>query len=108
MTTSGRALSGDAAVYPLPAEGDGVRALESLEGSFSTLRESSPKRHKVYLDTFDWRLHHQGLSLCSRGHEGVTALELESDHDRLECRLANGAPPAFAVDLPRSPNSWHG
>ncbi len=103
MTTSGRALSGDAAVYPLPAEGDGVRALESLEGSFSTLRESSPKRHKVYLDTFDWRLHHQGLSLCSRGHEGVTALELKSDHDRLECRLANGAPPAFAVDLPPGP-----
>ncbi|GMQ76280.1 MAG: CHAD domain-containing protein [Gammaproteobacteria bacterium] len=87
-------------MYPLPAQRDGLRALESLEGSFSTLRESSPVCHEVYLDTFDWRLHHQGLRLHSRGCEGLTALALESDHDRLECRLANGTPPAFAADLP--------
>lgn len=99
MTTSGRTFSGGA-VYPLSAQQDGLRALQSLQGSFSTLRESSPACHEVYLDTFDWRLHQQGLRLCSRGREGVTALALESDHERLECRLANGTPPAFAADLP--------
>jgi len=100
LTTRGRTFSGAATVYPLPAQRHGLHALKSLEAAFATLRESSPVVHEVYLDTFDWRLHHQGLSLYARGCEGVTALALESDHDRLECRLANGAPPAFAADLP--------
>jgi CHAD domain-containing protein len=104
--TSGRAVSCDAAVYPLAAEGDGPRALESLEACFATLREASPVCHRVYLDTFDWRLHRQGLRLCSRGIEkGATILELVSEGDRcegdrLECRLANGTLPAFAADVP--------
>jgi inorganic triphosphatase YgiF len=100
LTTSVRAFPGDTVVYPLPAEADGLRALASLEGSFSTVRESSPVCRRVYLDTFDWRLHHRGLSLCSRGLEGRTALELACGRDWLECRLANGSPPAFATDLP--------
>ena len=100
MSISGPSFSDAAAVYPLAARRDGLRALASLQGAFSTLRESSPVCHEVYLDTFDWRLHNRGLCLCSRGREGVTALALESDHDRLESRLANGTPPVFAADLP--------
>jgi len=100
LTISGRPPTADAAVYPLAAERDGLRAFESLEKRFHTLREPSPVRHCVYLDTFDWRLHQRGLSLASRAIEGVTALELESEHDRLQCRLVNGALPAFAADLP--------
>jgi hypothetical protein len=98
LTASGRAFPGDSEVYPLSSEGAGPRALASLEGSFSTLRESLPVSHKLYLDTLDWRLHHQGLRLCTHGLGGVTTLELESNRDRLECRLANGAPPAFAAE----------
>ena len=100
MTIRGRAPTSDAVVYPLAAENDGLRALESLERRFHTLREPSSVRHSVYLDTFDWRLHQGGLRLASRAAEGISALELESDHDRLECRLGNGALPAFAADLP--------
>ena len=100
MTIAGRAPTSDPAVYPLAAEADGLRAFESLQRSFHTLREPSPVRHSVYLDTFDWRLHQRGLRLASRAADGISALELESDHDRLECRLSNGALPAFAADLP--------
>ena len=100
MSISGRAPTSSVCVYPLAAERDGLRAFESLEKRFHTLREPSPVRHCVYLDTFDWRLHQRGLFLATRAVEGVTALELESEHDCLRCRLANGALPAFAADLP--------
>lgn len=99
--SNGRAVTPDGAVYRLATEEDGPRALESLEACFATLRETSPVRHQVYLDTFDWRLHRRGLRLCSRGIEkGTTVLELASGGDRLECRLGNGALPAFATDVP--------
>ena len=100
MATSGRAFSSDTTVYPLAAEGGGAQALESLEGSFSTRREPTSTCRRLYFDTFDWRLYRQGLTLCSRVLDGRTALELTLAGDRLESRLANGALPAFAADLP--------
>jgi CHAD domain-containing protein len=100
LASSERTPPGGTVVYPLATEADGARALESLQGSFATLTETSPRRRHTYLDTFDWRLYRRGLRLCSRAGGDRPALELVGGCHPLQCRLANGALPAFADDLP--------
>ena len=90
----------ESAVFTLSGQADAGRVLASLESSFALLREASPARQRVYLDTFDKRLQRAGMSLSSSAPNGFSALLLESAEGRVECRLANGALPAFATDLP--------
>lgn len=93
----------EAAVFPLSGQEEARRALASVESHFQVLREPTPTGELVYLDTFDWRLHQAGMSLASRAANGSSTLRLESARGQLECRLPNGALPAFAADLPAGP-----
>jgi CHAD domain-containing protein len=93
----------ESAVFNLSGQEDAGRVLASLESSFPILREAAPARQRVYLDTFDRRLQRAGMSLSCCAHNGVSTLLLESTEGRVECRLANGALPAFGADFPPGP-----
>jgi CHAD domain-containing protein len=56
---------------------------------------------RTYYDTFDWRLHRRGVSLCSRGAEGQVLLELEGRNARLGAAVEKI--PCFADELVPGP-----
>lgn len=103
MRSRGPSRMPESAVFTLSGQEDAGRVLASLESSFALLREASPVPRRVYLDTFDKRLQRAGMNLSCSAPNGVSALQLESAEGRVECRLANGALPAFAADFPAGP-----
>jgi CHAD domain-containing protein len=62
-------------------------------------RRSSERR--IYYDTFDWRLHRQGMALCSRSADDGALLVLEGREARLDQPVQKT--PCFAHELEPGP-----
>jgi CHAD domain-containing protein len=93
----------EAIAYVLENEAEGRRALKALASAFSTRRERLPEHHRVYFDTFDWRLYERGLRLATGRRNGSGLLRLESPDFSLEAPLAKNAAPSFGPRLPGGP-----
>ncbi len=74
--------------------------LERLGDRFRVRREASPESHRVYYDSFDWRIYNAGGRLSVRQMEGGVILRWEGDDDTLRHRQQLTAMPDFAWDLP--------
>lgn len=80
-------------------DGAGANALlAALAVSFRVSVAPGRQSCRVYLDTFDWRLHHRGLVAVQT--DGVVRLEpLDGGRARALGRYVNQAPPRTANDL---------
>ena len=85
----------DVATHPA-----GDEAFLSLEAEFNTGKEPDRTRHRTYLDTFDWRLHHYGATLIGTPSGSGVLLTLNSADGGSQRLLRLDDTPVFARDLP--------
>lgn len=79
---------------------DGRAALAALRDRFATRAAPGTRERRVYIDTFDWRLHEQGTRLAAVHGGAGGILRLESADGVVECPLAGTGDPGLAAELP--------
>ncbi|MCP4660560.1 MAG: CHAD domain-containing protein [bacterium] len=77
--------------------------LHALQERFCVRQEAGPTRVVTYHDTFDWRLHVDGGTLCSTPVRGATLVTWSSYDGEIRHRLRIGELGVFAWDFPAGP-----
>src|SRR5215831_16516404 len=83
--------------FTLPGDFNQYKFIRELQNRYLIQQEKISREHYIYYDTFDWRLYHKSLVLCSTAQ---TLLLQSLDQTTVLDRATMTVPPILLSDFP--------